>query len=136
MLSKRFLISWLAVFISLMAYGFIVYNFLLGDYFASNKSTDMMRPVEEQLPEWMAIGSALIAYAFVRIFDHDYKGTGIGEGIRYGLLMGVFWGSVEFIFYATMPVPLNLVFVSFVVDVGMFVTSGIVLSTVYRKVSA
>ena len=136
MLDKRFLIHWGAVFVTLMAYGFIVYNLLLGDYLASSMSPDLMRPEDEQLAQWMAIGTALMAYAFVRIFRHNGLDKGISEGIGFGLLMGVFWGSVEFINYAMMPISLDLALVSFLVDVGMFVTSGFVLGVLSSKHSS
>lgn len=134
---KQFLISWVAVFLTTMIFGYVVFGVLMADFWADPANTGdvVVRPEGSELMEWVAIANLIFAYVFVRVWRHGYEGTGIGEGVRYGLMMGVFWGTFEMINYAFMPVPMNTMMIGFAGDVAMFVVAGIVLAKVYPAVA-
>ena len=135
MLSKQFTLSWIATFIATMAYGFVVYGVLLSDFYLANSGDVVMRPEGTEEMQWMIFGNILMAYALVRIFAHGYENKGIGEAVRFGAIVGVLWGAVEFINYAIMPGTIIGMWVGFFANIGMFVFASIILSKVYKATS-
>lgn len=134
--NKRFVISWIAVFVTLMVSGFIVFAVLLASFLEANSGGMAFRADGEELFQWILAGNALIAYAFVWIYDRGNDGTGVGQGLRYGLAMGVFWGGVEMILYAIQPGTLTGMMGAIAADFAIYILAGVVLAKVYDAVKA
>ncbi len=81
---------------------------------------------------WFFIAYALMAVPFSMIFAKGYENRGLGEGVRFGLLIGIFLGAVNLIFYAVQPSTLNLTIITFLADIGMTVAAGLALAAVYK----
>lgn len=73
--------------------------------------------------------SAALAY----IFTLNYEGKGIGEGIRFGLYIGMLLGAIEFGKYSYMPIPLMLMLSWVLAALLIGLGSGVVLSLVYKR---
>ena len=131
-MSKRLLIHSAVVFVVFSLYGFVVHGILLEDTY--NKVPGLWRPQAETdaLMHWFFIAYALMAVPFTMIFAKGYENRGLGEGVRFGLLIGIFLGAVNLIFYAVQPSTLNLTIITFLADVGMTVAAGLALAAVYK----
>ena len=87
--TKRFILATLAVFIAGMILDYLVHMVILkGAYeaLASIWRTDM-----NSLMWLMYVGSLIFAFLFIYIFIKGYEGKGIMEGVRYGLIIGLFF---------------------------------------------
>jgi hypothetical protein len=134
---RQFLFSWVAVFLTTMIFGYLVFGLAMNDYYADPATAGGMAYFaegEERL-EWLMIANLVWAYLMVRIWRHGYEGTGIGEGVRFGLLLGTFYSTAEMVTASFAPVPINTMIVTIVVDIAMFVVAGIVLAKVYPSVA-
>ena len=82
---------------------------------------------------WMLLGQILAAKFFTILFAKGYEGKGPMEGVRFGMLAGVFYVSHYFIQFAVTPLPRSL-FLAWVTS-GMIqmILCGIVASLVYKK---
>lgn len=135
MFSKRIMVSTLAVFITMMVFGFVVFGVLLGDFYAANQGDLAVRPEGEVLMGWLAVAELIMSYTFVLIWSHDAQDKGVNEGIRFGFFMGLFWASVEIMNYAFMPMQMNVMIIGFILDLVMFMLAGAVLSVVWKKMA-
>ena len=133
--SKRFIISFIAVFVTFSLYGFLVWGVLLAEAMYAEMG-NIWRVEGEEHMAWIFIAYALMSYVMVRIFKHGQEDKGIAEGVRYGLLAGVLFGSAELIAYAVQPITMKGALMAFGIDVVMFVIAGVVLSVVYKAVGA
>jgi hypothetical protein len=131
-MSKRLLIHSAVVFIVFSLYGFVVHGILLEDTY--NELPGLWRPQAETeaLLYWIFIAHALMAVPFAMIFAKGYENRGLGEGVRFGLLIGIFLGAGNLIFYAIQPSTLNLTAITFLADIGMTVAAGLALAAVYK----
>ncbi len=135
MFNKKIIVSTLAVFATLMAFGVIVFGILMEDFYLANQSGLSLRAPGDELMGVLAFGELIMAYAFVWIGSHHIGGSGASEGMRFGFFMGLFWATVEILNYAFMPMQMNLMLVGFILDVVMFTLAGAVLSLVWNAMS-
>ena len=71
---------------------------------------------------------------FCYIFTRGYENRGIGEGVRYGLYMGLFFMVVyAYDSYVIYPLPYHLILKWFVSGMVTFVAMGAVVSMVYKS---
>ena len=128
---KRYVISLFVVFVFVFLYEFLVHWFLLKDIYT--QTAQLWRPEEEMNMFFMFMSqigfSAVIAY----IFTLHYEDKGIGEGIRFGLCMGLLLGSIDIATYAYMPVPMVLTLSWVLASLLKGLGSGVVLSLVYKR---
>ena len=128
---QRYLISALVVFVFMFLYEFLVHGFLLKDIY--NQTAALWRPEEEYKMLVMCVSqlgySAVVAY----IFTLHYESKGIGEGIRFGLCIGMLLGVIEIGKYSYMPIPLVLMLSWVLAALLLGLGSGVVLSLVYKR---
>jgi len=128
---KRFAFAVFAVFIALKMVEFIVHGMLFARAYSELMSLwgpDMMEKM------WvMHITNLAFALFFVYIFIKGYEGKGVAEGIRYGIIIGLFMGlggsANQYVVY---PVPLSLVvqwIVYFIIECVIF---GIITAAIYK----
>lgn len=131
--TKRLGMLAVAIIVYQMASDFLLHQVLLKSMYAETPT--LWRPEAEigSMMGWMLLGQILIATFFALIFVKGYEGKGIGEGIRFGLLAGIFLNAPVFIQYAVSPMPSNLVCAWFCAGVAQAVGGGIVASLVYRR---
>jgi len=82
---------------------------------------------------WMFLGQALIAVFFTLIFAKGHEGKGLMEGVRFGLLIGLFYVGHFFIQYVTTPIPRSLLMAWVTLGMIQMILAGIVASLVYKK---
>ena len=104
---KRFIMASIAVFVAFEVIDAIVHTGILA------KTYQTLGPVWR--PDMMSkmwifhIGSLILAFLFTYIFIRGYENKGLIEGVRYGVIIGLF-ANIPYAFYeyAMFPLPLSL----------------------------
>lgn len=128
---KRFAISVLAVFLASQAIEFVVHGVILDPIYRA--TADVWRPDMESymwiMPVVGVIWSFLLAYIFVK----GCEGKGIMEGIRFGLVIGLFVSiPMAYGTYAMIPIPYSLALQWFLYTLVECVVLGVILALIYR----
>lgn len=131
--TKRFWLAFVAVYVVYHFFGWVVHGVWLAP--AYDQVEGVFRSEEEMnaLTWVFFVTSLVMVWAFCFIFTRGYENRGIGEGVRYGLYMGLFMMILQaFDSYAIYPLPYGLVLNWFLSGIVMFIVMGIVLAAVYR----
>jgi len=112
---------------------FVVHSVLMTDTYESLAA--VFRPEEEMFGiMWqMMVGQAAYLLLFCYIFTKGREAAGIGEGLRYGVLMGLFLGipmAVEQ--YVVFPIPGSVAATWFASTLVFLVVCGAVFAAIYR----
>ena len=92
----------------------------------------LMRPQGESMLWIHFVTAAIASFFFTLIFSKGYEGKGIGEGVRYGLYVGVLMSiPMAYDTYAEMPIPYALALQWFIYGVIQFVIMGVVVAMVF-----
>ncbi|WP_138379252.1 hypothetical protein [Luteithermobacter gelatinilyticus] len=105
---------------------------LLGDMTSSFKA--LHRP-EEALAEyqiWMYLAYLLQTVVFCYIFTLNYENKGWMEGLRYGLLIGLFMSFEVMAWYGMMPIAGMDTVVTMIMTVVIYMGGGIATALVYK----
>lgn len=129
---KRFVIASIAVFLVFQVLDFIIHGMILRPVYESLK--DVWRPDMMSKMWIMYVGSLVLSFLFTYIFIKGYENKGITEGIRYGIIIGLFasipYGFYEYVMY---PLPLSLCLQWFIYGMIEFIICGIIAATIYKK---
>lgn len=132
-MNKTFWIGFIVVYIVWQAIDFVVHGVMLSDAYTSMWA--VFRP-EGQLNDlrWMMyVSSAAYLLLFCYIFTRGYEAKGVGEGLRYGLLMGLFLAIPMAVdSYAVYPLSANLAVIWFVTGVVSFMIAGAVFAAIFK----
>ncbi len=130
-MNKKFLISWIVIFVVWMVGSFVVHGLLLGaDYLAAEPN--LMRPEAEQqaMMHWMLLAHALMAGAFVWIYNRGNEDKPwMQQGIRFGIavaLLGVV--PIYMIYYVVQPTAGMIAVKQSIFDSILVVILGIVVA--------
>ena len=103
--TSKFIITSLVVFVGMFALDFLFHAIYMVENYKSIAS--IMRPEADQMSYFPALllGQLFISVGFVYVFIKGREGKGIGEGIRYGLIIGLAFGvGPSIINYAIYPI--------------------------------
>ena len=131
-MNKKLWVGFLAVFFGTVLTNFLIHQLLLGELYRSAAMANMMRP-EAQSMLWVHfVTAAFSSYFFTLIFSKGYMGTGIGEGIRFGLYVGMMMSiPMAYDTYAEMPIPYSLALQWFIYGVIQYIILGVVVAMVF-----
>jgi CBS domain containing-hemolysin-like protein len=129
---KRFIWASLAVFAAFEIIDTIVHGIILSKTYAA--LADLWRPDMMSKMWLMHLGSFIIAFLFTYIFIRGYENKGLAEGVRYGLIIGLFMNiPYAFYEYAMYPLPLSLCLQWFVYGMIEIIICGIIVAAIYKK---
>lgn len=132
-MNRSFLLGYVAVLVLAQVYGFLVHELMLGATY--ERLAAAFRPeAEMRSMMWiMLVGSAVSLLLFCYIFTKGYENRGLGEGLRYGLLMGLF-ATIPYALdqYVVYPVTAFLTSMWLLSGLVMFALLGVVFSAIYR----
>jgi hypothetical protein len=131
--TKRYLASVVAVFVFVALFDHLYHGFLMHDIYEQTASlwrteAEMMGKMSYMLLSQLAF-SAVIAFIFTR----NYQSKGIGEGLRFGLYIGLLIASLQIGVYTFMPVPCALVLGWMAAELLKGIGAGILLSLTYKR---
>ncbi|MFH1017221.1 MAG: hypothetical protein V1798_03440 [Pseudomonadota bacterium] len=129
---KRFLIAAVAVFIVGQFLEYLLHGVFLRSLYESTQSIwrpDMMDKM------WMFRLSGLItSFLLTYIFVKGYEGKGLGEGLRFGMVLGLFVSvPMALCTYAMIAIPPALAVGWFLGGFIGTVILGLVLAAIYKK---
>ncbi len=130
---KKFIIAFVVVFVLLEIMGYLINNVFLMSTYEANKAA--FRPMQDIMSKmWiMYITDIIWAFFFVFFFVKGYENKGLGEGIRFGVYMGLFFCLVNaYSAYVVYPVQYSLTFLSFVYGLIEMIILGIAISLIYK----
>ena len=128
---KRFIAAGLAVFVVGQVLGFLIHQVILRATYDSLKS--LWRP-DMQSKMWiMWLVGFLTSFLFTYIFTKGYEGKGIAEGLRFGLVIGLFTSiPMAYDSYVTLPIPYSLALQWFIYGTITMIILGVVVALIYR----
>ncbi len=128
---KRYLITVAAVYAAFLAMDFVIHSVILMPAYAALSA--LWRPDMMAYMWLMYLTGCIMTFLFVYIFIKGYEGKGILEGLRFGLIIGLFmqvpgvWG--QFMVY---PIPFSLAIQWFIFGFIEFVVAGVIAAAIYR----
>ena len=137
MKNKTFWIGFVAVFVVMQLYGYVIHEVMLSDTYESLQAA--FRPEEEMFDMmWMMMaGSVFTLLIFCYIFTLNCEGKGIGEGVRYGMLMGLFMSiTMSVDQYVVYPLTGSLATIWLVTGVVGYIIAGAVFAAIYKPQAA
>lgn len=132
MLNKRTILTTISGFIFLNIYGYYIHGIHLADTYALMAEATY-RPEAEFLDMflWVMGAYALMAIAMVVIRQNNWGCP--KDGLKFGLWMGLFMGSINLINYTVYPWPFELMYSTFTADIFMGGFTGLVMAFVHGK---
>ncbi len=131
--TQKYIIASVGTFVWMMLYGFVMYNFVLADYMASVTPEGVARAADSQNLIAVSLGALIQAFALGYIFTKNYEAKGVGEGVRFGLLIAIFVAGMYTLLYGVMNFSLAGTIAGTAVDGVMYIGAGVVLSLLYKK---
>ena len=133
MSAKKYVIASIGAGVWIFFYGFIVNAILLKNFYSANVDPNLMRP-EGQEVMWAIIASCLLqGFALAYIFTKGHENKGIGEGLRFGLLIAWFVAALYLLFYAIQPWTMTSTIVAMVADGIMYIGAGAIIALLYKR---
>lgn len=133
--TNRYILAALSGAVFLFFYGFVVNMFVLNGFYTANTPSVIYRTGGEPLMWAICLSMILQGFVLAYIFVQHYESKGIGEGVRFGLLVGLLLASTGLITYAIQPIPFSVYCVSAIADAVGFIGAGIVFALVYKPAS-
>jgi ABC-type multidrug transport system permease subunit len=137
MKNKTFWIGLVAVFVLMQAIGYAVHQVWLDETYKGLANVFRAEAEIMDMMWMMMAGSVLSLFLFCYIFTKGYEGKGVAEGVRYGLLMGIFVSApISVDNFVVYPLPGNLAVTWFVAGVLSFAVAGAVFAAIYKPSTA
>jgi len=129
--TRRFALSIVAVFIFVFLFEFLLHGLLLTDLY--RQTAQLWRPQEEAKMIFIFLSQFGFAVVATYMFTAHFENRGIGEGLRFGLYVGLLLATIEIGRYCYMPIPglLATVWVAGALIKGL--GSGAVLALTYKR---
>src|SRR6266699_3373256 len=86
---KRFILAFIAAYIFIFLWGWLLNGVLLKDIYAQTPNLWRSQSEMMSLFHWIIIGQALVVFAFVMIYASGFAGGGVIAGIRFGILLEI-----------------------------------------------
>ena len=135
--TKRLLMSFVATYIVYNILGYLIHEVWLADTYQSLAA--VWRPEAEMMSKmWVFyVTSAFFCYFFCYIFARGYENRGFGEGLRFGVVITLFYTlPVVYNSYVIYPIPYSLVLQWLFSGLVVSIILGIVVAMVYKPRAA
>lgn len=130
---RRFIISFIAVFIVFGVLEYVIHEILLAGLYEATATLWRPKPEQWDKPGWIAVSGALFVGAFCLIFDKGYENRGMMEGVRYGVLIALLLTGIMTGLYVFMPIPLALIGYWTIAVFVESIAAGVVLAKIYAR---
>jgi hypothetical protein len=133
---KRFIIAFIAAYIFLFVWGWLLNGVLLKDIYA--QTPNLWRTQTEMLSffHWILIGQALIVFAFLMIYATGFAGGGVVPGIRLGILLEIAAIGMRMGVYAVQPFPGKLLIYASIGGLIEMIIVGAIVGAIYKPAPA
>lgn len=130
---KKWVIASIVVFLVSQILEFIIHFLILGG--AYEATSHIWRPEAEmnQLMWLMWLVGLIWSFLFVYIFAQGREGKGLMEGIRFGIIIGLFYMiPMSLGNYAAMPIPFSLALSWLIYGILELIILGILVALLYK----
>jgi len=132
---KRFVAASLAVFVVSQILDFLIHGVILKATYESLKQ--LWRPDMESKMWIMYLVGFITSFLFTYIFVKGYEGKGILEGVRFGVVIGLFTSiPMAYGTYAMIAIPYSLALQWFAYGMVETIVMGIVVALVYKPAAS
>jgi hypothetical protein len=129
---KRFIIAFIAAYIFLFVWGWLLNGVVLKDVYAETPNLWRSQSEMMSLFHWIIIGQALVVFAFVTIYASGFAGGGVIAGIRLGILLEIAAIGMRLGFYAVQPIPGKLILYGSVGGLIEMIIVGAMVGAIYK----
>ncbi len=129
--TKRFAIAAACTFLFVFFYEYLFHAVILSSTYEATK--EVWRPHEEEQMIFIFMSQIFFSIVAAYFFTRHYQNKGVGEGLRFGTLIGLLLAAPQLGTYSYLPIPLGLTIAWMV---GVFIEglgAGIVLSLTYKN---
>ena len=131
-MGKKLWTGFIAVFVVMNLTNFLIHQVMLGDLYRSSSMVNLMRPMGDAMLWIHFVTAAVVSFFFVLIFSKGYEAKGIGEGVRYGLYVGMLTSiPMAYDTYAEMPIPYVLALQWFLYGCLQYIVMGVVTAVLF-----
>lgn len=134
---KRYLTGALIVWVFIFLYEYILHGVILSGTY--QQIVHLLRP-EEDMASFFGLvlaGELILAFGFCFIFIKGREGSGLMEGLRYGLVVGLTFGAGSVLIdHAVFPYPESMTFGLIAGYVVEMILAGLIFAGIYRPKSA
>ncbi len=128
---KRYLLASLAVFVTGFVLEFLINNVILKATYEQLKH--LWRPDMDSLMWLGPIIGVVLSLLLTYIFTKGYEGKGIMEGVRFGVVMGLFMSfPMALGTYMMIAIPGSLAVEWFIFGMIEYIIYGIVVAAIYK----
>lgn len=128
---RRFIMASAAVFVAKQITDFLIHGMMLAGRYEA--IAHVWRTDMESKMWVMQVASVAFSLLFLFVFTKGHEKGGIGEGLRYGFVMGLLLNTIGmFNQYAVYPVPFSLVMAWVVAGLAQFLIYGALAALIYR----
>jgi hypothetical protein len=129
---KRFWIAFIAAYIFMFLWGWLLNGVVLKDVYAQWASLFRSREEMMSLFHWILIGQALLIFAFVMIYASGFAGGGVMAGIKLGVLLEIAAIGMRMAIYAVQPFPGQMLVYGSIGGLIEMVIVGAIVGAVYK----
>lgn len=131
--TARYLLASIAVFIFIFVFEWIFHGMFLEGIYMATANLWRTEEAMQELFYIMIVGQLLLALMFCFIFTRGYENRGIGEGVRYGLYVGLLFAGPTLVMYAVAPYPINMVLYWIIGAIIEFILAGVITAALYKR---
>jgi len=132
---KRFIAASLAIYTVSLVLGYLVHGVILRATYDSLKNVWRPDMQSKMWIEWL--DGFVVSFLFTYIFTKGYEGRGIMEGLRFGLVIGLFVSiPTAYGTYLIIPIPYYLALEWFLYGTAQAILLGAVAAAVYKPLAA
>lgn len=131
---QRFALACVAVYVFYHLFGWLFHGYFMQEDYAALAGT-VFRPEEEMNSRmWLMFAtSAVWTVLFCYIFTRGREGGGIMEGVRFGLIIGLFMSlPMAYENWMIYPLPLSMAHTWFVSGLVFSIVAGIIVAAIYK----
>jgi len=132
---KRFILAFVAAYIFLFLWGWLLNGVFLKDVYAETPSLWRSQNEMMSLFHWIIIGQVLVVFAFVMIYASGFAGGGVIAGIKLGFLLEIAAIGMRLGFYAVQPIPGKLILYGSIGGLVEMVIVGAMVGAIYKPAS-
>ena len=130
---KRLALAAVVTWIVDSIYSMVVWMGMMGPDIAANPGVFRAQEAMQAYMPLMFAGGLVGIFALVYIYAKGYEGGGIGEGVRFGAVMGVFMVAfVNVPLFASMNVNSRFGMMTSIAGFAEMLVAGIVIGVMYR----
>ena len=133
---KKFILAFVAAYIFLFLWGWLLNGVLLKDVYAETPNLWRSQSEMMSLFHWILIGQALIVFAFVMIYASGFAGGGVAAGIRLGVLLEIAAIGMRVGVYAVQPFPAKLLVYGSIGGLVEMIIVGALVGAIYKPAAA